>query len=167
MSKLSRLSAQQRDDLVAYLDGELDEQSTQQIEQVLASNNVARHDVDMLARTWDLLNVLPTPRASAEFTQRTMTQIETQPMAVPLSTRPWFRIARQSGILTVWALGLALVGWLAFSVARGVLSTEADLLVDDLPVIQNFQRYQEVDADPEFLRKLQENRKLSHADAAE
>jgi len=120
----------------------------------------------MLARTWDLLSVLPTPRASAEFTQRTVTLVETRPMSLPLHEQAWFRVTKQSTILAVWSIGLVLIGWLAFSVVRGVLSTEADLLVDDLPVIQNFQRYQEVNADPEFLRKLQENRKLSHDDAS-
>src|SRR5579859_2895023 len=75
MAKLARLSSEQRENLTAYLDGELDEATTQDIEQVLAVSEVARHEVDMLSRTWDLLNALPTHKASEEFTHKTMSNL--------------------------------------------------------------------------------------------
>ncbi len=75
MAKMTRLSAEQRENLVAYLDGELDDSATQNIEQVLAESVVARHDVDMLSRTWDLMNVLPGVKASEEFTRKTLSSI--------------------------------------------------------------------------------------------
>ena len=62
MAKLARLNPEQRDNLAAYLDGELEETATQEIEQILAVSEVARHEVDMLSRTWDLLNSLPALR---------------------------------------------------------------------------------------------------------
>ncbi|MCH8828754.1 MAG: hypothetical protein IID45_04170, partial [Planctomycetes bacterium] len=56
MNETTRLSPQQRDDLVAYLDGELDEETTQSMERTLAHSPVARHEMDMLTRTWSLLD---------------------------------------------------------------------------------------------------------------
>ena len=44
MEKLTRLTTEQRDNLTAYLDGELDEDGTRLIETVLASSTVARND---------------------------------------------------------------------------------------------------------------------------
>ena len=67
MDKLSRLSTEQRGDLVAYLDGELEEDATAAIEHVLAHSNVARNDVEMLARTYDLLDQLPHLAAPEKF----------------------------------------------------------------------------------------------------
>ena len=53
-----------KEDLVAYLDGELDEQASQDIEQTLAQSPAARREVEALARTWKLLRVLPEVKAS-------------------------------------------------------------------------------------------------------
>ena len=70
MEKTLRLSAEQREDLVAYLDGELPDQKAQLIDQVLARSEVARHEVEALARTWEMLDVLPTPKAPSEKRSR-------------------------------------------------------------------------------------------------
>ena len=42
MAKALRLTAEQRDNLVAYLDGELEEAETQYIDQVLAKKQLLR-----------------------------------------------------------------------------------------------------------------------------
>src|SRR6185369_4564028 len=75
MAKITRLSAEQRENLVAYIDGELDESAVQGVEQALAESVVARHEIDMLSRTWDLLNVLPGVKVSDEFSRNTLSSI--------------------------------------------------------------------------------------------
>ena len=75
MSKLSRLTPQDRYDLVAYLDNELDDVTVQRLQKTLADSPVARTDVEMLSRTYDLLDLLPKDGATPEFTQRTMTTV--------------------------------------------------------------------------------------------
>jgi anti-sigma factor RsiW len=68
MTKIHRLTQQQRDDLTAYLDGELDDAATHEIEQVLAQSPVARNEVEMLTRTWEMLSLLPRAQAGEDFT---------------------------------------------------------------------------------------------------
>jgi anti-sigma factor RsiW len=165
MDKISRLSAQQRDDLVAYLDGELDDASVQQIEQVLAQSNVARHEVDMLARTWDLLGTLPQPRASAEFTRKTVSALAVKPPPPPLSQQPWYKATRRTGIFGGWVIGLTLSAWLGFMITASWVPNEADDLIDDLPVVQNFEKYTEAGS-VEFLQQLQKIRVFNNDSAA-
>jgi anti-sigma factor RsiW len=59
-------------ELVAYLDGELDEQSARAIETQMQTDATLRERVDGLKRTWDLLDYLPQPEPSLTFTSRTL-----------------------------------------------------------------------------------------------
>ncbi len=72
MQKIPRLTQDQRSNLVAYLDGELPEPATKEIDQVLSKSPAVRHDVEMLARTWDLLDELPRLATEEDFTARTL-----------------------------------------------------------------------------------------------
>ena len=164
MDKIYRLSAEQREDLVAYLDGELEETNVKDIEQVLRHSNVAQHEVDMLARTWDLLGTLPTPRASAEFTERTLSALVVKKQIMPLSQQAWFKVTRRTGIFAGWMIGLTVCGWLGFLITARFVPNEADELIADLPVIENFERYQEA-GDIQFLRELQKVRVLDGSSA--
>ena len=47
------------EELVAYLDGELDAVGTDRIENLLASNPAIRSELRRLEQTWDLLDELP------------------------------------------------------------------------------------------------------------
>ena len=54
------------EELVAYLDGQLDPESARQVEQRLASEETARRRLQQLAQSWDMLDQLPTlPKATA------------------------------------------------------------------------------------------------------
>lgn len=74
----------QTENLVAYLDGELDEVTATAVEQRLADDADTRHRVDKLSRAWDLLDLLPSRKASQEFTERTLTAVRTG--VVPVET---------------------------------------------------------------------------------
>src|SRR5258708_38600425 len=115
MAKITRLSAEQRENLTDYLDGELDDAQTQEIEQVLAASEVARHEIDMLSRTWDALSVLPTHKASGEFTRKTMTNLRAAESSEPGATGQMiYRNARRGGGLMLGAGALAAGGDLGF-----------------------------------------------------
>src|SRR5579862_6854759 len=75
MGKPSRLTEQERADLVAYLDGELDAETSHALEAKLARDPAARTEVEQLRRTWELLDFLPKPEPSPNFTHRTMERI--------------------------------------------------------------------------------------------
>lgn len=157
MDRLSRLSTEQRSNLVAYLDGELDDPAAQEIEQVLASNEIARHEVDMLVRTWQLLDELPKARVSEEFTRNTLTRIQVPPV---VDTSPqllrhgaWTPAARKAllGLLAAAALfGGAALGFVATS---RWMPDESQLLIEELPLIENLELYNDVRS-VEFLQEL-------------
>jgi anti-sigma factor RsiW len=66
-------------DLVAYLDGELDEADAQAVEVRVNTDAGARRDLETFQRTWDLLDYLPRAEPSPTFTSRTLERIEGLP----------------------------------------------------------------------------------------
>src|SRR5262245_61616100 len=136
MAKITRLSSEQRENLTAYLDGELDDAATQDIEQVLAVSEVARHEVDMLSRTWDMLNVLPAQKASEQFTHKTMTNLRAAENRGPGAAGELiYRQGRRAVVLACWAGALALVGWLGFTAANHWIPNESEQLLNDYDII--------------------------------
>src|SRR5689334_21188134 len=110
MSDPSHLDDEERDELVAFLDGELTENDAHKVEAKLNVDAKARAEADALRRTWDLLDYLPRPEASADFTHRTLERVgpvrKTQ--AVPRRSR-----------LRVAVVGAAWAASLLVSVAAG------------------------------------------------
>src|SRR5436190_8513813 len=72
---MAHLNDEDRENLVAYLDGELDEASAQALESKLSLDPVARAEADALRRTWELLDYLPKPEPSSDFTNRTLSRL--------------------------------------------------------------------------------------------
>jgi anti-sigma factor RsiW len=164
MAKITRITAEQRESLVAYLDGELDDEAAQEIEQVLAENTVARHEVDILARTWDALGILPGARVSAEFTQQTLSSVHAaEGRRSGLGEFALARHVRRGIVLGVWAGSLALAAWAGFQVSNRWVPNESEQLLIDFELIDNFDKYTEV-GDIEFLKVLKEKRTFSERD---
>jgi anti-sigma factor RsiW len=161
MAKITRLTSEQRENLVAYLDGELDEPTSQSVEQVLAESVVARHDVDMLSRTWDLLNVLPGIKASEEFSRKTLTSIRAAeaPRTSSFGAAA-ARHVRRGVVLAAWLALVAAFGVAGFEASRRFIPDETEQLLDDYDVILRLDEYTEV-GDVEFLRILNANRTLA------
>lgn len=158
MEKIPRLNAQQRADLVAYLDGELDEQTTRSIEETLAKSPVARHDINMLVRTFALLDELPRPELGSEFTSKTVSVAlqhdapeEWKGFSLPSPFRS--DAARRGAICVAWvaALGLSVVA--GFLLTNRWIPNESKMLVDDLPVIENLDDYSKIES-IDYLREL-------------
>jgi len=57
-----RLSPEDRSNLVAYLDGELDDAQARAIATKLTQSVTARREIDALRKTWELLALLRSPR---------------------------------------------------------------------------------------------------------
>jgi hypothetical protein len=94
-----RLSDEDRANLVAYLDGELDQRSAQALEAKLNLHPGNREEAEALRRTWQLLDYLPRPEASPVFTSQTLDRIAVLPART-------FRLG--VGAWQPWALG---IGW--------------------------------------------------------
>lgn len=72
------LLEEQLTQLVSYLDGELDGTQITDLEQSLVTDSAMRSHVDILSRTWSLLDELDDVQVSESFTQQTMATIATQ-----------------------------------------------------------------------------------------
>lgn len=105
MDKFDPLTAEEKQELVAYLDGELDEETARTLEAKLSRSTATRREVETLQRTWELLDYLPRPEAPADFTHRTLERLETR----RLTASTWRR----------WIGGLS---WAASVLAAGIFS---------------------------------------------
>jgi len=162
MEKTLRLSADQREDLVAYLDGELPDTKAQQIDQVLARSEVARYEVEALARTWELLDVLPTPKAPPEFTERTMTTLKVAEVPFDIREQPWFATLKRVSLVAVWVVAISASGWFGYQVTAAWIANPSQQLLQDLPILKKLDLYQEVES-IDFLDKLEKSHLFEEA----
>lgn len=154
MSRISRLTAQDREDFVAYVDGELDDARAREVERTLSENPVARNDVELLTRTWDLVDLLPRVEASPDFTQKTLEIVQLEKPRREMHEQPWFQQARRGIVLTVWAAGILLAAGIGFWVTREAVPDPVQPIVDDLPLLERLDDYRDAGG-VDFLQKLQ------------
>ncbi|MEM9701941.1 MAG: hypothetical protein AAF907_05815 [Planctomycetota bacterium] len=160
MPQIARLTAEDRDDLVAYLDGELEGPAGDRIEKALSSSPVARNEVEMLTRTWDLLDLLPTADPDQTFTQRTLAAAKALETSVPLSERKSVHIAKGAGVLAVWIAGLAAAAAVGYLATAAWVPGESDPIVRDEPLIRDLPRLRDAHS-REFLDLLSREGVLS------
>lgn len=153
MAKLVRLNPEIRDDFVAYLDGELDEAETERIEAVIGQSEVARSDMEGLAKTYEFLDILERPEASGDFAERTMATIRVDELRADPRDSLWYKLSQRGGILAAWVAGLFAMAVLGFLATSQWVQTPSDQLVEDLPLIENIDLYTEVGS-IEFLQRL-------------
>jgi anti-sigma factor RsiW len=154
---MAELNDQERADLVAYLDGELDSEAARALEARLSRDPRVRAEAEELRRSWDLLDYLPKPTPSDAFTHRTLERLSgsLQTQRAPAWRRPWPRWA----ILAGWAAVLLLAAGAGWGVARWQSAGRADRaaleeeVARHLPVIENQGLFANVD-DLTFLRAL-------------
>ena len=137
MRESSPLNERERADLVAYLDGELKGDAARKIEHRIAHEPAVRSEVEGLRRAWDMLDFLPLPEPSVQFTHRTIEKV------APISTmaavkavrprRPWITFALTAG----WAAAVGVALTAGYESTRPVVPHEPGdpELVRDLRVI--------------------------------
>ena len=148
-------------DLVAYLDGELDEPDARTVESKLALDPTVRARADAYKKTYDLLDYLPRPEPSADFTARTLTRLQPA-IAGPVSPFAGQAAGGGRGRVLIWvvlaAVGLA-AGFAGHAAVRAVIGpprVDPDTLpLSDLRVIERLPLYLGVD-DLAFVRALDE-----------
>lgn len=153
MEKVPRLTQEQRENLVAYLDGELEETDSQLIDRILAKSDVARHEVEALSRAWEMLDLLPRPKASSEFTEKTMTTLRLNEIPSNITDQPWFLYVRRGAVATVWLAAIALSGIIGLLATWQWYPNPSKDLLNELPVVKHLDIYSEVDS-IEFLEAL-------------
>jgi anti-sigma factor RsiW len=159
---MSPLSAEDRANLVAYLDGELDEDTARALEAKLSLDPTARAEAETLRKTWELLDYLPRPEPSASFTHRTLEKLAVQRTTGrrPLAARPgWHRWAQGLG----WAAAVVVAAAGGWGAAQLFWSRDAtpvrepaeveEFMVRSPRVVEYKRVYEQID-DLEFLRAL-------------
>src|ERR1022692_558483 len=139
------LTDDEKAELVAYLDGELDEASTQAVEAKIAADADARAELDALKQTWGMLDYLPKASPSPNFTNRTMERLTLE--NVGLAAGKTMPMRGRLG----WTLGLGWAAAVLIAVGAGYWATahfwptpaapepipDSDLpLVRHLPIIE-------------------------------
>jgi hypothetical protein len=149
-----RLTDIERANLVAYLDGELNEAEVRDLGTKITQSVTARREIDSLKKTWELLDFLPRPEPPHDFPGRTATlafQQEPDRGAWLASVGGRFApiVARTATLLGVAAATVAI----GFALTRWVWPDPSGRLVRDLPIAEHLDEYREVGS-IEFLKLL-------------
>lgn len=158
---MTPLNEEEQEDLVAFLDGEVDalgEEKVQAIETRLNLDSAVRTEADALKRTWDLLDYLPRPEASSSFTHRTLDRLSTR------ETQQALRKSRRRRWLAIpaWAAAVLIAAWAGHAAVSSRIEQSATEereqhrqqaeqqrkeqdLVTDLRLIENLRFYEAVD----------------------
>ena len=140
------------EEIVAYLDGELDSESEARIVRRLSEDAAYRSRLGQLQQAWDLLDNLRGAEADDEFTASTVAMVAVQ--AEQESKSQQVRIVRQRSL--AW---LALAAVVLLSIASGYVVLHRRLtrddrhLIRDLSVIERVDEYRSID-DVDFLKAL-------------
>lgn len=156
MAKVTRLTAEQRANLVAYLDSELDETAVRAIEETLSGSPAARRDVEILSRTWDLLDLLPKVDPGEDFTHRTISKLHTLESDKAKTAARWGSWGRRLVLMLVWVAGI--IGASAAGVYAAVtfLPNTGQRVIQDFPVVEDLDLYRSLDS-VDFLKELDRN----------
>ncbi len=141
------------EEIVAYLDGELDREAAIAIERRLADDPAYRARLTQLQQAWDLLDNLGRTEADDNFTHSTVAMISVKASEDSAGDESRARLRKR----LAWAGmgGLALVaGVAAFIAVDQRLNSANRELIRDLPVIQQIDQYSNVES-VEFLKRLQ------------
>jgi anti-sigma factor RsiW len=138
--------------LVPYLDGELDEEARRLIDRRLAVEPELRDALGRLERTWDMLDGLERSSVEDTFTQSTLEMVSlaaAEDVRQELAEAPRRR-RRQWLVVSTSLLAAASAGFLITAMLRPNPNRE---LLENLPVLENLDRYSEIN-DIDFLRLL-------------
>ena len=150
------------EELVAYLDGELDAESARHIEALLASDPVVRQRLQSLERTWDLLDELDAAPLGEPFTQTTLEMVAIAARQDAEQSRAEAPRRRRRLAL---AVGASLMAAAAAGFFAVLLYNPDRQLLQNLPILDNLDEYRQIDS-IEFLRRLRDE-KLFSKDSAD
>jgi anti-sigma factor RsiW len=156
---MASLSPEERANLVAFLDGELDEETSQTLEAKLNLDPQARAEAEALRQAWGLLDYLPKAEPSPTFTNRTMERLS---LARASSTQlmPRRKLRRLPWPAAVsWAAAILIAAGGGLAVGSYLGSDMSETAGPDAPMIQHLRiaekwRYYENAEDLDFLRQL-------------
>lgn len=146
-----------REELVAYLDGELPPEEARAVEERLSRDERYRREMQGFDRAWNALEELPQVSVDDSFTKTTIEMVAVaaeKDLAQLTQSLPTVRRKR-----TLWVAGIAAVAaLLGFALARITLDRPDRVLIANLPVVQQLDAYNQ-NLSREFLTALQKDAK--------
>lgn len=140
------------EELVAYLDGELDREASARVDRRLADDPQYRARLAQLQRAWDMLDTLQRTEADDSFTQSTVAMVALKAQEDVKADNSSVRKKRSLAWIGLAACVLAAAA-LGYSILHNRLSEPNRELVRDLPVIERVDEYRNVES-VEFLQQL-------------
>jgi anti-sigma factor RsiW len=152
------------EELVAYLDGELDAKASEAFATRMSLDPKLRAEADALQRAWDILDVLPRPQPSSNFASRTLSQAipipapsGTQVVPYPGQAFPSASLPAQRPGAGFWLTSAVII----FAAAIGgyfghralAPKPSQDPPLEDVTLLKNLRLYRNVD-DMDYLKKL-------------
>ncbi|MBW8884135.1 MAG: hypothetical protein JF612_05010 [Planctomycetia bacterium] len=140
------------EEIVAYLDGELDSEAEARVARRLSDDPAYRLRLNQLQQAWDLLDNLRGTEADDEFTASTVAMVAVQAEQDAKSQQT--RTVRQRNFAWLTLVAAMLVSVVSGYVVLHRQLTRADRnLVRDLPVIERVDEYSNID-EVSFLKLL-------------
>jgi anti-sigma factor RsiW len=155
-----RLTPDERGNLVAYIDGELDEAETRAIATKLAHSPTARREIESLEKTWELLEYLPRPAATEEFTARTLGEVEREQTEGTRLGSAFRETSRRLIRTAAWTVASLLALGLGYAFTQKIWPDPTERLTRDLPIAEHLDEYRDAKSF-EFLQELVESPEFS------
>ena len=156
-SEPTRLTADERTKLVAYLDGELDEGEAKAVASKLAQSAEVRREAEVLRATWGLLDMLPRARASEDFGSKTLTAVSRLDFpTVPEATAPPGGGGGRAAPLAACLAATVLAAGLGFLATRWARPDPGARLLRQFSLAEHLDEYRTAGS-LEFLQRLDES----------
>lgn len=160
--KVTTETLQIREDLVAYLDGELSPAERDRVEQRLSEDDRWQKHLRELERSWDLLDELPRAEVDESFTRDTMESIIVK-LAAPTEART-IAGQRPPRLIVISLLAtFLLAGLVGFATIRSRAERENRRVIQDFAIIENMDAYHDAGS-IEMLRRLSQTGQFKPVD---
>src|SRR5262249_54965331 len=129
----------------------------------LTQSATARREVEMLQKTWELLDHLPRPHVSGSFSEKTVSHIrrlELEGHAWEPAVAAWSSRAARSMVYLAIA---AMCGAVGYAVTRWVWPDPTERLLRDLTLAEHLDEYLEVGSF-DFLKELADSGRFAETD---
>lgn len=137
------LNEEQRTEIVAYLDGELDVEAAERVQRLLADNVAARRAAEEMTIAWEALDSLEGIKASENFTEKTFTNIRAL-AETERNGRPKPFDLKRLAMLGGWMVGIVGSSVAGFCTTNWSVPEQSQELVRDLDLIKTLPKYERV-----------------------
>lgn len=151
-----RLSDTDRANLVAYLDHELTEPESRTLATKLTHSVSARREVEVLERTWGLLDHLPRPSASPQLAEQTLSEVAQLGLGAGDLTGAAGRVAKLALRMAACLATAAATLFFGYACTHWIWPDPTARLAQDLSLAEHLDEYQEIGT-IEFLKQLDDS----------